>query len=508
MSDELEQKRQEKIANFKVTFDDDVYDPADISEQKEISSSSETNITEEDISSDSAQQENDVEFIMDISRENDEYDDISSGNISDGIESFTDTPSETDVDKATLRKAQRADKKRKKKKAKKNRILFRVVWIVMMALVGIVLGQYIMVGVNDLLAVGREKENSVSVTIPKDASLDTVTDILVKNKVINNPGFFKLYATLTRSTTGFTQGTFDVETNKDYQALINYLQSTFNRTDVVTLQFTEGMTVQEYAEKLDKGKVCDKDEFLKLCNSNEFDKDYEFIGDIKNQNKRYYKLEGYLFPDTYDFFVGEDTDSVIRKFLANYRRKIYLTKSRADGFDKKVTIEERAKKMGLTMEEVINLASLIQAEAASTEDMYVISSILHNRLATLENGGRNSDGEAGLGYLQLDSTVYYPYPSEQDIPINIRSTYVSNYSTYKYEGLPAGPICNPGLEAILAVVNPDKTDYYYFCHKAATADEPAVAYYARTNSEHLANQEKAGLFDDDNEGSQEEENNE
>ncbi len=477
MSDELEQKRQEKIANFKLHFDDD-----DV-EEKEISSSSEDSTS------------NDVEFVMDIHHKEKNFDDISSGNTQD-LESFSGEISddEASVDKKALRKAQRADRKRRKQKAKKNRVIFRVVWLTMIVFSSIMLGQFIMIGVNDLLAVGREEKKSVSITIPKDASLNDIASILYKNHVINNENFFKVYATLTKSTTGFTNGTFDIDTDKDYQAIINYMQSDMNRTDVVTLRFTEGMTVQDYAKLLETGKVCSADEFLEMCNSNTFDEDYEFIKNIKNASERYYKLEGYLFPDTYDFYVGEDTDSVIRKFLANYRRKLYLTKSRADGFDKKVTIEERAKKLNMSMEDVINLASLIQAEAANKEDMYVISSILHNRLATLETNGKSKFGETGFEYLQLDSTVYYPYSSENDVPASLRKTYVSNFSTYKYKGLPNGPICNPGLEAILAAVSPDETDYYYFCHKAATDDEPAVAYYAKTNSEHLKNQEEAGLI--------------
>lgn len=491
MSDELEQKRQEKIANFKLNFSDDID-----GEETEISSSSEDDAGTVEESGVSENEKSDsVEFVMDIDKSSDVYDDISSGK-NDDIDSYSGNlaDEEETVDKNALKKAKRLDRKRQRKKSKKNRAIFRIVWLTMIIFVSIMLGQYIMIGVNDLLAVGREENKSVSITIPKNASLNDIASILYKNHVINNEGFFKVYAVLTKSTTGFTNGTFKIDTNKDYQAIINYMQSDMNRTDVVTLQFTEGMTVTDYAELLEEGKVCSAKDFLDMCNSTAFDEDYEFIKDIKNSDKRYYKLEGYLFPDTYDFYVGEDTDSVIRKFLANYRRKLYLTKSRAEGFEKKVTIEERAEKLNMSMEDVIKLASLIQAEAADEEDMYMISSILHNRLNTLKTGGKNSSGESGLDYLQLDSTIYYPYGSKSEVPASLRNSYVSNFSTYKYKGLPNGPICNPGLEAIQAAVSPADTDYYYFCHKPATDDQPAVAYYAKTNAEHLKNRAKAGII--------------
>lgn len=475
MSDELEKKRQQKVESFKIQYDDDF--ESNETEFKSTNENLNDNYDEHNIISDEP-----------VVIENNNYND-------DVLNSHSGTQIKNDVslDNKALKAAKKADKRRRKKKAKKNRVIFRTIWVVMLLFVSIILGEYIMVGVNDLLAVGREKEGSVEVTIPKNADINQIADILYDNHVIQNKSFFKFYAILTKSTSGFTQGTFEIETNKDYQALINYMQSDMNRTDVVTIRFTEGMSVNDYAKLLEKDNVCSADAFLEKCNSNDFDEDYEFLQGIKNQSDRYYKLEGYLFPDTYDFYVGEDPSSVMRKFLANYRKKVYLTKSRVEGFEKKVTIEERAKKLGMTMEDVVTLASLIQAEAADEDDMYIVSSILHNRLETLKTDGVNDNGEGGLAYLQLDSTVYYPYKTLNQVPASIRSSYVSKYDTYKIKGLPNGPICNPGLKALEAAVSPADTDYYYFCHKAASGDNPAVSYYAKTNSEHLANLEKAGL---------------
>ncbi len=482
MDNELEQKRKEKIEGFKIHFDD-LDDIPDVPDTAEASDGEQTEDLEIDIKSDDG-----TAGITDFTDDSEE------------LTSYSDESAEaaeSALNKKELRAAKRSDKKRRRRKAKKNRVIFRVIWLTMILFVSIMIGEYIMVGVNDMLAVGREasdENNKVSITIPKDASLDQITDILMENNVIKNENFFKLYAMITKATSGFTQGTFEIQTDKDYQAIINYMQSDMNRTDVVTIQFPEGYTLNDYAGLLEKNKVCNAEAFINLCNSNELDEDYEFLKGITNTKDRYYRLEGYLFPDTYDFYVGEDPESVVRKFLANYRRKLYLSRQRFDKNEKKETVESRAEKAGMTMEEVICLASLIQAEAADTNDMYVISSVLHNRLETLETSGKNKFGETGFMKLQLDSTEFYPYKSRSQVPASLRSTFTSTYSTYKIDGLPAGPICNPGLEAIKAALNPNQTDYYYFCHKPATDEEPAVAYYAKKNEEHIKNQEKAGLI--------------
>ena len=479
MDNELEQKRREKVEGFKINFTD-LDDIPDVPDYPEDNDETEQGFGDIDIQSDDGLQEIDGFAVSQDSQE---------------IMSYSeDAFIETELNKDELRAAKRLDKKRRRRKAKKNRVIFRVIWLTMMIFVSIMIAEFLMVGVNDMLAVGREEEKTVSVTIPKDASIDQITDILYENHVINNENFFKLFATVTKSTSGFTQGTFDIATNKDYLAIINYMQSDMNRTDVVKIQFPEGYTVNDYATLLERHKVCSAEAFINLCNSTEFDEDYEFLKDIKNTKDRYYRLEGYLFPDTYDFYVGEDPKSVARKFLSNYRRRCYLTRQRFDKNEKKATVDKKAEMNGMTMEEVITLASLIQAEAADVDDMYVISSVLHNRLDTLDNGGKNKFGETGFSKLQLDSTEFYPYKSQSQVPASMRSTFTSTYSTYKIDGLPAGPICNPGLDAIKAALNPSKTDYYYFCHKPATDDEPAVAYYAKTNEEHIKNQEKAGLI--------------
>ena len=149
-----------------------------------------------------------------------------------------------------------------------------------------------------------------------------------------------------------------------------------------------------------------------------------------------------------------------------------------DGYDKMYSIHKMISKTNspYNLDQVLTIASIIQAEAANKDDMYIISSILHNRL--------EADVDMGVDYLSLDSTKYYPYRSAEALPATASKNYKSKYDTYTIEGLPPGPICNPGNEAVKAALLPPATSYYYFCH-----DKDGTPYYGTTIYEHEANLE-------------------
>ena len=384
------------------------------------------------------------------------------------------------------REINKAKKARDKEISKENRHFFRMVWIVMIVLISAMLTKYILVGVRDMLAIGKE-ENTVTITLPSRPNIFQVTDTLSSNGVIEDPSFFRLYGLLTKSVKTFPGGTFEVKTNMDYEALINYLENQSNRTDIVKLTFPEGININEYAATLEDNNVCSKDEFLKICSSDEFKKKYSFINSIQNADKRYYQLEGYLFPDTYQFYKDEDPYNVIDKMLSNFNQKLNA-KEKVSGYDNKVSIATRAKDKSISIEDLITIASIIQGEAANKDDMYMVSSIIYNRLSTLPNGGVSDYGEYGMKYLGQDSTTWYPYRNKESVPSDIAGSFESTYNTYKIEGLPPGPICNPGSDAIDAALNPESTNYYYFCHS-----KDGTAYYATNLTDHNRNLAKAGL---------------
>ena len=416
------------------------------------------------------------------------------------LTSYTDEKTKEDMlkkEQQVIRKQRKHVRKRKKEKAEKNRFMFRLVWLTMVLVVGSVLGTFFVTGLYDFLAIDRSKleETEVLITIPKNADLEEVTDILSKNKVINEPFFFKTYAQITNSTEGFLPGTYKIETNLDYEALLNQLLYNSGPKDYVSVQFTEGLTVRECAEILEENNVCESKEFLKACNSNVFDEDYEFIKDIGKVKNRIYKLEGYLFPDTYIFYLNEDVENVITKFLDNFNKKVIKNTKKYSGYSEEMSIKEYADLKDIKLDDLINMASLTQAEASDEKDMYNVTSVFYNRLATEANGGVSYYGDYEVNKLQSDATIYYPYSSKKDIPKDIKKTFKSKYNTYNIDGLPPGPICNAGLIAIDAALNPNDTGYYYFCHRSATEKNPAKAYYAYTMVGHQENLVEAGLVD-------------
>ena len=239
-------------------------------------------------------------------------------------------------------------------------------------------------------------------------------------------------------------------------------------TEPVTLAttritFIEGITLTEAFKLLEQEKVCSYDSLMNVVENFEFS-NYKIYSDIPNDENRCFKLEGYLFPDTYDFFLDEAPESVIGRFLSNS--------------DVKITDEmrNRAIELGYTIDEIIIIASIILAEGAFPNDAATIAGIIYNRL------------EDGIK-LQMDSTYFYvkediaSYVGEENI-----DSYKENYDTYTCYSLPKGPVCNPGMFAINAALYPEETDYYYFCH-----DNNGNTYYAKTYSEHLRNCDKAGL---------------
>lgn len=375
---------------------------------------------------------------------------------------------------------------KKSKKIKSSKFFFKIAWLVFVCLISALLARFAISGLNDMLAFGKEPD-IVQIELSKDSTIDEVASILESKKVISETWCFKIYALVTKAPKKFNQGVYEVEVGMDYQSIINRMKDAESSKDVIEVTVTEGMNVMECANLMSKSGICNKDEFLKCCSSDKFDDKYSFLKEINNNGKRIYKLEGYLFPDTYKFYRDEKPYNVVIKFLNNYQKKIYQ-KTDVEGYSSKISIAEIAANQNISVDEVINIASLIQAEAANKEDMYNVSSVINNRLATSKTEGKNRFGEFSMNILRLDATVYYPYKSESAVPSKLKNNFSSSYNTYKFEGLPPGPICNPGIEAIKAALFPAKTDYYYYCHSAS-----GQSFFAKTNDVHIANLKKAGI---------------
>ncbi len=244
--------------------------------------------------------------------------------------------------------------------------------------------------------------------------------------------------------------------------------------NTVTVTFPEGYTIVQIAQKLEQSKVCSAQAFLEACK-----KPAAGI-ELDNADDRVFLLEGYIFPDTYEFYLESDARSVVDKFIENYNSKITDE------------MKQRAKTLGYTMDQMMALASVIQKECdADIDECANVSSVFHNRLKD----------PASFPKLESDVTTFYVSQNLKDVigyqdGVALENQndevkkYMELYSTYYREGLPVGPICNPGLKAINAALHPADTNYVFFL----TDKSGEHFYYASTIAEHNANGVKAGLF--------------
>lgn len=231
--------------------------------------------------------------------------------------------------------------------------------------------------------------------------------------------------------------------------------------ETVRVTITEGMTLTQIFKKLEANGVCSFDDLMKTAES--YDYSYYPLIAARPSNTRAFKLEGYLFPNTYDFYKNEKPQDAIGRFL-RISEKYITSQDRA-----------KARAMGYSMDQILTVASIIEKEGANPNEVRKIAAVIYNRL------------EAGK-QLQMDSGIYYIERSVKPYISGDVNRYNSLYNMYKCKGLPAGPICNPGARTINAALDPADVNYLYFCH-----DSSAKYYYADTYEEHLENLKKAGI---------------
>ncbi len=360
----------------------------------------------------------------------------------------------------------KSSKHRKNNKGLMGGVARFVIYICFVAVASIICSAIIISVTNDMFAFSKDTE-IVTVEIPEGASTKEVSKILSKNDIINNPSVFKLYTNFKKGkstyyTDGFKSGSFELSPSMNYDDLIFALSNSVGTREVVRLTFPEGSTVDEIIDILIKGGVQNtREEYIDVIQN--FDYDYRFINELDTENfknGRKYRLEGYLFPDTYDFYTDASAVDVINKFLVNFNNK----------FD--TTFYDAAQSHGLTVDEIINVASLIEKEARKSEDFGTVSSVFHNRLKN----------KANYPNLQSDATIQYAFPERksQITPEDLK--YDSPYNTYIYAGLPPSAIANPGLDAITAALYPEDTSYYYFI-----SNNVGETFYAKTLDGHNAN---------------------
>jgi len=286
---------------------------------------------------------------------------------------------------------------------------------------------------------------------------------LEKAGLIHSKTVFKYYCDFAGMGQKLQIGQYSLKRSMNMAEIADLLTTGDGNPLVRNITLIPGETIEDFAAKLVRTGVLDSaDEFLGLCRKGDQFRDYYYVSDVlasRNAGARKYILEGYLAPDTYEVYVTAKPEEIIRKLLSQTEAVF------------PAEMQERAQAIGLTMDQAITLASLIEKEAGAG-DFSRVSAVFHNRL------------KAGMK-LQSDVTIHYITGVPKMALEGDDLTVSSPYNTYVNSGLPLGPVCNPSAAAIHAALYPDETyvaeNYLYFCAKNP---ESGDLYFSRTLAEH------------------------
>lgn len=388
--------------------------------------------------------------------------------------------------------AQNPVKKRRKRRKKKHRsnhtrtmghVFLGVVLSVAAICAGIFLAWKVIIGLMDYTGMAKSSHEA-DIVIDGSMNVDDIADTLHENGIIEMPWLFKTYINMTGKDKGFLDGEYTVNSTMSYSNIITLLKTVRQYTNTVTIMIPEGYNAMQIGELLEENLVCRADDFEKYYRS-KLEK-YDFEEKITVSEDRFYALEGYLFPDTYEFYVIDDLPEKPNMDTSQYAKQ--AAEKMYSNFESKVTnsMYARAKELGMTFDQVITLASIIQKEGTNEENMANISSVFHNRLENMYE----------YPHLQSDTTDHYIEdvirPNIPSSSLALYENVINAYDTYTCEGLPAGPICSPGMEAINAALYPAETDYYYFL-----SSSDGIFYYASTVEKHEQNIVDAALREEE-----------
>lgn len=352
-----------------------------------------------------------------------------------------------------------------------------VMYFVFVVSVSIILACLAWMAATDVLAFNKE-ERSATITLPesafrereveikdengkvtgkkkvKVADIDYVAKALEDAGIISYDSLFRLYARISSAAYKIDPGTYTLSTMLDYRALVSTMTVGSEAMLVTTVTIPEGYSMDQIFFKLEENGICSAEDLYAAASNYRFE--YTFLGGVQQGDP--YRLEGFLFPDTYDFYQGEQASSVINKFLSNMNEKIT-----ADMY-------KQAENLGLTMREAVVVASMIEKEAGVNDERAAIASVIYNRL------------NAGMP-LQIDATVQYALSHDYSVQLTAGDfSCESPYNTYMFAGFPAGAISNPGLPSINAALQPDYTDYYYYALDVEAGSHRFFRTYGEANA--------------------------
>lgn len=334
-----------------------------------------------------------------------------------------------------------AEIRRKKQKKKKRRKKLFSTFLLIFVCFGLCIGAFqffrsLMMPSNP--GVGLDTGEDVSVTIPEGATTSNIAEILKEKNLIKSSFRFKLESKLNDYDGTFKKGIYTLNTSMTHQQIMELLQKGGEAEENYQFLIPEGFTVEKIAQKLQESEIMSAEEFINEVNTGEFD--YEFLKDLPTSSDRKYKLEGYLFPATYTLYDGVTAHELIDKMLQRF--EIEYNNSIKDALTSDFTLDE-----------IVTMASIIEAEIQVPEERARAAGVIRNRLK------QNMK-------LQMDATVLYAQNSTEERVMESDLEYDSPYNTYQVDGLPVGPISNPGAAALEAAIHPEDNNYIYYVVEA------------------------------------------
>ncbi|MCK9438739.1 MAG: endolytic transglycosylase MltG [Patescibacteria group bacterium] len=316
-----------------------------------------------------------------------------------------------------------------------------------------------------------ERNQNVVFKIDGGSSISEIGESLYEQDLIKSKFTFKLYIHFSKEELIFREGSYNLNYNMNIKEIVEELTKKISLKPEKTVTFIEGWSVRDYYKVLEKNFSTEEENFFnmvgepmlnyQLLSSGIRPKDFSEQFDFLKDKPSYYGLEGYLFPDTYRFFEDASLEDVIIRMLKNFDQKL-TSKMREDIITQ-----------GKTIFEIVTMASIIQKEVQSEDDMKMVSGLFWNRI----KNGQALESCATLAYiLGVNKAIY----SRED------TRTPSAYNTYINRGLPPGPISNPGLKAIEAAIYPTENNYNYFLSRPDTKE----TIFSITYEEHLLNKNK------------------
>ena len=337
-------------------------------------------------------------------------------------------------------------------------ILVTFVWLALILIIGVTAGRMLWICAADVLAFGRE-DKVVTVTVYESDTMDDIVEKLYAGGLIRYRSLFNFYADISDAEEDIKPGIYDLNTRYDYHALVNFMSPPSSR-EVIKLTIPEGYTCRQIFALLEENRICTARDVAAYAANGELS-DYWFLEGLERGAENC--LEGYLFPDTYEFYKNSTPREAIERMLNNFAYR----------FDEEMlaqleTLNSKVTDGTYGIREIVIIASLIERESAAPAESPAVSGVIYNRLF---RWGDNPP------YLNIDASIVYAQEGNNE---RIDTKLDDPYNTYLYEGLTPGPIANPGLSSLRAALNPESHNYYYYVLNPSTG----MHQFSTTYEEH------------------------